>query len=84
MIIARLHPKGKPLSRRLGRRDQKLGLQLVGQEAVGVALIYQDVVEAARRRAAFDQQGGVVAIPLAAILAQIGDESLLAPGAAGR
>ncbi|MNL72053.1 hypothetical protein D3C87_1973000 [compost metagenome] len=84
MIIARLHAKGKPLSRRLSRCGQKLGLQLISQEGIGVALIHQNVVEHARRRTVLDQQGGVVVRPFGAVFAQIGRERLLAPGAASR
>ena len=59
MVVAGLHAQGQPLAGRLGRLHQKFGLQLLGQEGIGVALIDQDVVVDAVGRAGLDQQGRV-------------------------
>jgi hypothetical protein len=53
VVVAGLHPEGDLLAGGVGGGLEQLGLQLLGQEAVGVALVDQDVVidsRAPRRR----------------------------------
>ena len=65
-----------------GGFDQ-FGLQLVFQEAVGQALVDQDIVEACPG-AVLDQRAGVVGAPSGTVWAEIGRHRLVAPRAVQR
>ena len=76
MIVAFLHPQRHLLTRRARGVDETLRLQLALQKLIGRTLIDQDVRADGCLR---DELGRVVALPRAAIAAEIRRERLLAP-----
>src|SRR5690606_24947775 len=76
MIVTRLHPDRRFLSGALARLCQQFGLELLGEEIVGVTLVDEEVGEP---RAGRDQRTGIIGAPRLAIFAQIARQRLLAP-----